>query len=116
MTLTPQQLHILQHSLGLDQYGQGSFYRNRFVTGAGSTDWPICRSLVAIGLMDDMGPQTIAGGDHCFMVTNMGVQSVTHESPKPPKLSRSALRYREFLAADSGMTFKQWLTKNKKAE
>ena len=32
-------LHILQHSLGLDKYGDGNQYRNHFVTGPGSTDF-----------------------------------------------------------------------------
>jgi hypothetical protein len=34
-------------------------------------------------------------------------------SPKPPKLSRSQIRYREFLNADCGMTFKEWITSEK---
>lgn len=29
-------LNILQHSLGLDEYGRGTPYRNHFVTGEGS--------------------------------------------------------------------------------
>lgn len=42
-------LRILQHSLGLDQYGAGRQYRNHFVTGEGSDGFPLCRELVAEG-------------------------------------------------------------------
>ncbi len=31
------------------------------------------------------------------------------ESPKPPKLTRSQIRYREFLRADSGLSFIEWI-------
>ena len=47
--MSPEQLQILQHSLGVDQYGQGEMYRNHFC--AGDADEPICRELVAMGYM-----------------------------------------------------------------
>ena len=50
--MTPEQLHILQHSLGLDEYGRGTMYRNHFVTGEGSLDHPHCVALVEAGLMN----------------------------------------------------------------
>jgi len=42
-------LQILQHSLGLDEYGQGEMYRNHFC--AGGDDEGTCRALVALGYM-----------------------------------------------------------------
>ncbi len=108
-TLSPEQLHILQHSLGVDKYGQGNQYRNRFVTDLDSTDGPICVSLVELGAMKDHGPQSIAGGMHCFTVTPAGIDAVAFQSPLPPKLSRSQRRYREFLNADCGLSFREWL-------
>ena len=42
-------------------------------------------------------------------VTEAGIEAVRHESPTPPKLTRSQRRYREFLDADSGMSFMEWV-------
>ncbi len=104
-----EHLHILQHSLGLDQYGRGQWYRNHFVTGPDGTDFADCRALVACGLMTDHGPQELAGGMHCFSVTELGMTIVREFSPLPPKLTRSQRRYEEFLKADCGMKFGEWL-------
>jgi len=41
--LSSKQLEILQHSLGVDQYGRGEMYRNHFCAGA--DDEPACREL-----------------------------------------------------------------------
>lgn len=107
--MKPELLHILQHSLGVDQYGLGRQYRNNFVTGPSTTDFPKCMELVGLGLMKDDGPQRMAGGDHCFTVTEAGRIAMQVSSPKPPKLSASQKRYRRFLKSDSGMSFKEWL-------
>jgi len=91
-------LHILQHSLGLDQYGEGNQYRNHFVTGPGSTDYDNCCALVEMGMMKNHGPKF--GGDDCFTVTAAGIDYVALNSPKrppEPKLSRSKLRYQRYL-------------------
>lgn len=48
-------LQILQHSLGLNQYGQGQHERNHFVTGPESQDFLDCGSLVVAGFMVDHG-------------------------------------------------------------
>lgn len=40
-----EHMHILQHALGLDQYGRGREYRNHFCTGPGSVDFLPCRAL-----------------------------------------------------------------------
>lgn len=90
-------LHILQHSLGLDQYGRGSRYRNHFCTGPGSKDFDMCRDLVARGFMVDHGKRALAGGDHLFSVTPEGDETVREHSPKPQKLTRSQKRYRDYL-------------------
>ncbi len=98
--MTPQQLHILQHSLGVDQYGQGNQYRNHFVTGPGTNDWPYCQALVAAGLMTCHVPSALTGGMPCFVVTPAGIDAVALQSPPPPKLTRSQKRYREWLKGD----------------
>lgn len=107
--MKPDLLHILQHSLGVDKYGLGNQYRNRFVTGPGSTDFPKCVELFELGLMRNHGPQSIAGGDYLFTVTEEGKIAMHMNSPEPPKLSRSKQRYQQFLHADSGLSFKDWL-------
>ena len=47
--MNPRHLEILQHALGLDQYGHGKSHRNYFCAGEG--DEADCRELVAAGLM-----------------------------------------------------------------
>lgn len=103
-------LHILQHSLGVNQYGQGEQYRNHFSTGPGGKDFDNCKTLVDLGLMKDLGTREIWGDMHCFVVTQKGKAAVAVESPKPPKVSRSKRRYREYLEiADCFENFKDFL-------
>lgn len=104
-----EKLHILQHSLGLDEYGQGEQYRNHFVTGEGSNDFPLCRELVAEGLMMERVGGVLSGGDSVFYVTPEGIDYVAHNSPQRPKLTRGQKRYREWLNAESGLTFAEWI-------
>lgn len=105
--LTKDQLHILQHSLGVDQYGRGQMFRNHYV-GEDKT----CRELVAMGLMTVHPASELTGGDPWFRVTHDGMVAMRQESPDPPKLSRSQKRYREFLNADCGYSFGEWLKSN----
>lgn len=63
MTLTPEQLHVLQHSLGTDKHGETAyrgrdegdgkwwFHRNHYAGDA----TPLLDGLVAAGLMRDAG-------------------------------------------------------------
>ena len=102
-------LEILQHSLGLDKYGQGTFYRNHFVTGPDGTDFSACTFLADNGLMTDHGAQGMYGGMHAFSVTPDGKDYVKRNSPVPPKLTRSQKRYLDYLAGDSGYSFGEWL-------
>lgn len=105
-------LHILQHSLGLDQYGEGRQHRNHFVTGPGSDDFDNCRALVAEGLMTERPGNELSGGNPVFFVTRKGVDFVAQHSPKrppEPKLTRSQQRYRDWLRSDCDCTFAEWL-------
>lgn len=104
MKLTKKQLHIIQHSLGCDQYGMSDsrgrdehdgclgFYRNRYVCGPR----PEILELVTAGLMVDHGPQSIAGGMHCYSVTPAGVLAMDEQSPSPPRVSAAKRRWRAF--------------------
>jgi len=70
--MSPKLLHILQHSLGLDEYGRGTFYRNRFVTGEGSIDRLLCMELVELGYMKHYPAVEMFGGSDGFVVTEEG--------------------------------------------
>jgi len=104
--MNAKQLQILQHSLGVDQYGQGSRYRNHYAIGPECSDFAELKALEALGFMQDRG---LWGGMHYFTVTPAGVLAMMEASPKPPKLTRSQKRYREFLHSSGGMTFGEWL-------
>lgn len=105
--MTKEQLHVLQHSIGVDQYSQGAIYRNHFC--AGGEDVDLCRSLVSLGFMVECPASELTGGSPLFQVTESGKQAVREESPKPPKLTRGQQRYRRFLDADTGCSFREWL-------
>jgi hypothetical protein len=108
--LEKRQLEILQHALGLDQYGQGKPYRNHFC--AGDKDEAACQKLVALGYMDQRPTTEIFPYFNC-VVTEAGKEAVRRESPAPPKLTRSQKNYRAFLSADCGMTFFDWLKRGR---
>lgn len=102
-------LHILQHSLGLDDYGQGRQYRNHFVTGPGSKDWDACRALVDAGLMVERPGSLLTGGDSVFIVTPAGIDFVALNSPPKPKLTRSQKRYRDYLNSECSGSFAEFI-------
>lgn len=103
-------LEILQHSLGLDEYGQGRAYRNYYVSGEGCTGWDTLLDLERRGLLKRHPmPSALTGGGVCFTVTEAGRRYIAEHSPKPPKLTRSQRRYRDFIAEDCGLRFGEWL-------
>lgn len=105
--MTTRQLEILQHSLGVDQYGQGEMYRDHFC--AGGDDEVICRELVDLGYMRVFAPNASPLPYYNCRVTQEGKDAVRRESPPPPKLTKSQQRYRAFLKADTGRSFGEWL-------
>jgi len=105
-----ERLHILQHSLGLNQYGEGNQYRNRYVCGPGNYSYDHCLLLVEQGLMvRKWSGNELTGGDDLFMVTAKGIDYVALNSPPAPKLTRSQQRYRDWLRSDCGYSFREWL-------
>lgn len=100
-------LHILQHSLGLDKYGQGTQYRNHFC--AGGKDVEKCRELVTFGYMQEFRPSLITGNMPGFRVTPKGIDAVALESPSPPKPTKSKKRYQLYLRSESEQSFGDWL-------
>ena len=104
-----RQLEILQHALGVDEYGQGKMYRNHFCAGAADED--TCRELVSLGYMRTF-TRSYLPYYNCT-VTEAGKAAMVACSPKPPKLTRSQQRYRQFLDADTGESFREWLGRRK---
>ena len=107
--MTPREVEITQHALGRNQYGRRTHpndFRNHYVGGEDE-----CRPLVALGYMTEHKSSEITGGDLWFSVTDAGRIAMEKESPAPPKLTRSQLRYREYLeVADSyDWTFREFL-------
>lgn len=83
--MNSEHLHILQHSLGLDQYSQGTMYRNRYVSDPDDD----LVELVQLGFLEDHGPMEICGGMRFYSVTDAGKSAMFQASPKPPKICRS---------------------------
>lgn len=93
--MTKQQLQIVQHSLGVDQYGRGEQYRNFFC--AGGKDEDVCRELIALGYMQQHPTSALSPYFNCS-VTESGKAAMRAESPKPPRLTRGQQRYAEWLS------------------
>ncbi len=115
--MNPEHLHILQHSLGCDEHGQTThrlrdeddgcfgYYRNRYVADPNPDLEALCRA----GWMEDRGAHEIADGMHYYRVTKAGLAEMLFHSPKPPALTAGQRRYREYLDADCGMSFIEYL-------
>lgn len=105
--LTPEQLDLMQHTLGLNQYGLNNFKekkstRNYFVfSGGPCRELDVIKSLVELGLMVEGDFKSWVDGTW-FYVTDEGKERVFAESPNPPKLSRSKERYRRYLEYGDG--------------
>lgn len=105
-------LHILQHSLGVGDYGDKPSYRNHFVAGPGSTDYDNCMALVADGMMKRRAGSAISGGDDIFHVTPKGIDYVALNSPaRPPdpKMTRSQRNYQNYKKSESNESFAEYM-------
>lgn len=100
------QIEILQHALGVGEYGDKASTRNHFVTGEGSADFKDCQALVAQGFMAVRSmAKELTGGDTCFVVTEEGrAHMLANRKPRPPapKLTKSQERYSRFLEYGDG--------------
>lgn len=70
-------LHVLQHALGRDEYGQRKKhltedYRNHYVAGVGHHSRHLCDEAVRLGLMEPNPESDLSGGDKWFHVTDAG--------------------------------------------
>lgn len=116
-----EQLNILRHAVGVDDDGHDRYphatsmdeRRNRFVTDPASEDGKNCQRLVSLKLMADHGPQKMMGGMHFYTVTDEGMEVVLLHKPWKPKTSRAKQRYQDFLDADCGLRFGEWLKRKR---
>lgn len=107
-TITTKQLHILRHSLGLDDTGRGREYRNYYCTGPDCDGWSDVQVLIGEGLMHDCGPVAMWGGSHGITVTDAG-KAIARKQDPMPNITRGRRRWLAFLHADCGLTFGEWL-------
>jgi hypothetical protein len=102
-------LSVLQHALGVDQFGSGVQYRNHFVSGTGHDSYDACCAAVDQGLMTRRESQMLGDNGSYFHATDAGKRWMVDNSPHPPKLTRSQRRYQRYIDADSSMSFHKWL-------
>lgn len=108
--MSPEQLELMQHALGMDEHGRfegGRQYRN-YYCAAGDSE-ATCRALVALGHMREGRSSAITGGEPVFHATPAGIAATQAASPPPPVLTRAQRRYQAFLDEDSGLSFGEWL-------
>lgn len=107
-----ERVQILEHAMGMGQSGAG-VSRNYFCTGPGGRDYEICRALVAEGFMVEGPGSALTGGSPLFQCKREAAREYVRANQPPmvtaPKLTRSQQRYRNFLRADCGMTFGEYL-------
>lgn len=105
--MTAKGLHILRHSIGLNDKGHGKEYRNHYCTGKDCDSYKDCCALADLGLMQTGG---IDGTNIFFHVTEAGKAEARKNVEPVKKLTRSQKRYQAFLHAESGLTFIEFLT------
>lgn len=110
MELSKEQLQVLQHSIGADQYGRRERHgeRNFFGTDKDGNDGIVCESLVALGLMESLGYRELYQ-ETVYRVTGRGIDAVAKFSPSPPKLTRGQQRYLDYIREESSLSFGEWL-------
>lgn len=103
--MTISQLDILHHTLGVNAQRREP-WRNHYVASAGHHAQHDIAALVAAGMMaEGHRPAFLAQGDLVYFVTDAGREAAIDQLPLPPKRSR----YDEFLDADYGHSFAEWL-------
>jgi hypothetical protein len=120
-SLPRQQLNVLRHAIGVDDNGNDRYLhartmderRNRFVTDPAGEDGQNCQRNVEQGWMADHGAQKMMGGMHYYTVTDEGMKVVLLHKPWKPKTSKSKQRYQDFLNADCGLRFGEWLKRKR---
>lgn len=110
-TLSNNQKLILLHTLGYDYSAKP--FRNYFMTGKDTTDYPDIVFLIDLGFIKYAGPYQ---NEEAFQVTELG-EEVAYELYKStyPEPTRSQKRYKEYLkyAECRDISFSDYLKKEK---
>jgi len=102
---TKYQIGLLQHALGINERHREP-YRNYFLASSGHSDSADLESLVSAGLMTSRAaPSFCSEDDVVYHVTDAGQEIAIAALPAPKKRTR----YEEYLAADYGHSFAEWL-------
>jgi hypothetical protein len=102
---TEHQVHLLHHTLGVTPQRRAP-YRNHFVASRGHDDLLDLKALEAAGLMArSRTPKFCDPDDMVFHVTDAGRDFALENLPQPPKRTR----YEEYLDADTGHSFVEFL-------
>ena len=105
--LTKAQKEMLLHALGLDLARAEAPTRDYYLTRGDDLD--AC-ALVAAGLFVSCGARDWLCGDTTFRVTEAGkTEGRRIWAEDRPKLTRGQRRYRDWLRADCGLRFGEWL-------
>lgn len=109
--ITPEQIHILQHSLGLSKRHDKP-YRNYYAAGTASDCIQDLEALVDKGLMTSAGKSPVNSEMVYYYVTDRGRKVAFEHLPKDMR-TRGQKRYERFLNAKDAfpdLSFKQFLT------
>lgn len=105
--MSPTKLKILQHAIGVDQWGQGEHRRNSYM--ASGRDILDCTELTTAGLMQRHDSPLTPSDCAFFTVTLAGREAICKHSPTAPKRSPSQRRYQAWLDLDCDQNFGDWL-------
>jgi len=111
--VTDKQLDLMRHALGYNYSPRHD--RNNFCAGIGTEDHGEILKLCEAGLMR-AGRTINEGTSRYYVVTDEGHAMVSARQPPAPKLTRSQKRYREWLQAEVGCSFREWLGIKSKAK
>lgn len=79
--LTEIQRELARHALGLPNKRKTT-YRNHFVTGEGSTDYPHWTAMVEAGAAKRRDGSDLTGGDDLFWLTREGAEAALRKGEK----------------------------------
>lgn len=122
MELTEKHFDLIAHSLGINLYNAkvskikkykflpNEFYRNYFCSSEGSEDYLILKELEEIKYTESWHQN----GHVYFMVTEKGINEFKEYFSKEvtqnrPKLTKSQENYQDYISADTGMSYEDWL-------
>lgn len=109
--LDDKSLHILRHSLGLDDNGHGCIYRNHYVAGQWHHSYERLLALVQSGHMEQRPvPNFLGPSDDVFSVTEKGQAAAFVPEPPLPPAKRRWQAYQEVKEVLPDLPFRLFLT------